>query len=115
MRHLVSMGKIMGTLCMSRVIDIRRGKSLNDHKGGGEGLQVRVRVRPGQRRPLGRPRGGSGVSRGVVARRASNRSPSVRSPGRFESDAGAAPDHDDSLSEESPARAGWKRCWLRCS
>jgi hypothetical protein len=30
---------------------------------------------------------------------------SARSPGRFESDAGAAPDHDDSLSEES--RSGW--------
>ena len=56
MRHLASVGKTMGTLCMSRVIDIRRCKS-DDHTRWGR---------------------------------------------RSESDAGAATDHDDSLSEESP-------------
>ena len=36
MRHLASMGKTMGTLCMSRVIDIRRCKS-DDHTRWGGG------------------------------------------------------------------------------
>jgi hypothetical protein len=47
MPHLASMGKTMGTLCMSRVIDIRRCKSDDHTRWGGEGLQVRVASGPG--------------------------------------------------------------------
>ena len=47
MRHLASMGKTMGTLCMSRVIDILRCKSDDHARWGGEGLQVRAASGPG--------------------------------------------------------------------
>ena len=42
MRHLAGMGKTMGTLRMSRVIDIRRCKSDDHTRWGGEGPQVSV-------------------------------------------------------------------------